>query len=87
MRVRLAKQLSGVSDGVSLSRFKPGVVYDLAPDLAALLISHGAQPVGSSVPADDEPTLGEEELTGGITIIPPISRAADRRSPTRSRRK
>ena len=64
MRIRLRKPLSGISSGVSLGRFIPGVVYDVDPAIGAELMSWGAEVVPS-----DEPILSDEQLIGGVTVI------------------
>ncbi len=46
MRIRICRQPAGTVDGVSIDHFRAGVVYDVAPQLAAVLLAEGwAEPV------------------------------------------
>ncbi len=90
MRVRLRRALSGISGGISLSQFVPGIIYDVDPRTASQLISMGAEFVSSTTPAlvvplEDKPTLTDEQLTGGVTVIQPMDLAADQ-PPSRRRK-
>ena len=90
MRVRLPKPLSGVFGGVSLSRFEPGVIYDVDPDIGAQLVSWGAEVIPTStsavvVPLRDEAKQTDKKRTGGPTVKQPASKAAERTSRKRRR--
>jgi hypothetical protein len=74
MRIRLRKALSGISAGISLSRFMPGIIYEVDPATGALLLSWGAEDIPASestvaIPLADEALLSDEQLTGGVTVI------------------
>jgi len=94
MRIRLRKPLSGISAGIGLSRFIPGVIYEVTRAVGAELVSWGAEIVPAStrgvvLPLGEEPLLTDEQLTGGVTVIP--ADAADhprhKRIPARRRRR
>lgn len=52
MRVRITRYLSECIDGIQLSRFQPGQVYDVSPSLGCYLIAgEGAETVMDSSPA------------------------------------
>ena len=84
----------GIMDGVSLSHLTPGTTYDMPSELAFWLMSRGvAERVPDDAPAVvipiDDP-LAYEQLTHGVSIIPPIAEAADeensrRRGPRKKR--
>ena len=89
MRVRLAKPLFGVSRGIRLSQFLPGVIYDLDPKIAEHLVMMGAEFVAGVAPAvvippSDDALLTHEQLTGGVTVTQSFDPADDR--PPRRRR-
>jgi hypothetical protein len=82
MRVRLPKPLAGVFGRVNLGRFIPGVIYDVDSDVGAELASWGAEVIPASTPADviplpDQQLLTDDQLTGGITVIQPLSVTAE----------
>jgi len=53
MRIRITKALQGNVDGIDLSRFAPGFIYDVGTSLGSyLLCERWAEPV-----ADDSPAL------------------------------
>ena len=91
MRVRIVRPSVGIMDGVSLSHLTPGTTYDMPSELAYWLMSRG---VAERVPDDapgvvvplDNP-LFYEQLTQGVSVIPPISEAADKPAPPRNHRK
>ena len=91
MRVRILHPLSGIYDGVSLSRLHPGVVYDLGFGTALWLIAQGGADQDFS--RDDAFRLENEQREtpramggGGITIVPGNA-VQDDRPPRRRQRK
>ena len=89
MRVRITHRMSGVVGGVGLSRFEPGVTYEVDDRTGAELVSMGSEVVHQS----DSRTIGprevsasHERLTGGISVTPP-SHADDREPPPRPSQK
>jgi len=75
VRVRITQPASGVFAGVSLSRFVPGLTYDVEPILASHLISLR---IGEADPSrkpalvltidDVDARYYEEQLAGGIRV-------------------
>jgi hypothetical protein len=52
VRIRITQPLSGSIDGIQLSRFVTGLIYDVGTTLANYLLAQGlAVPVDSDVPA------------------------------------
>jgi hypothetical protein len=99
MRVRILKHGEGVVDGVSLRALVPGGVYEVNPALGHYLVTNEfAELVSDSDPALtatlDTP-YAVEQLTKGITVLPPGEvvilekrhRTSDRRTTTRSDRR
>jgi hypothetical protein len=76
MRVRILKHGEGVVDGVSLRCLIPGCIYDVNPALGHYLASNG---VAKEVASPSDPALvipldtpyAIEQLTRGITVLPP----------------
>lgn len=95
MRVRIVRPSVGIMDGVSLSHLTPGVTYDVPTELGYWLMSRGvAEHVpeksdGLVVPLDNP--FAFEELTQGVSVIPPLAEAPDtaprRRTIRRSKRR
>jgi hypothetical protein len=86
MRIRITRRRPGEVDGIDLSRFDVGVVYDVSPSLATYLIMTGhADP-------DERPSLAVpiEEMQPPETVTraseAPAERAvaADRPQPLKS---
>ena len=74
--------MSGVVGGVGLSRFEPGVTYDVDDRTAAELLNMGGEVVHPSdgrTIGPREVAAGQERLTGGISVSPPTH--ADDRVP------
>jgi hypothetical protein len=72
MRVRLRTPLAGVSAGVRLSRFQPGVIYDVDARTGAELVTLGAEIVPSALPASILPEralLDDDQLLGGVRVV------------------
>jgi len=81
MRVRITQTLSGSIDGIQLTRFSVGQVYDVSTTLGSYLLAEGmAEPAPSDAPASKLPV---EEQMFRKPIAPagvggPKSHAADR---------
>ena len=81
-------------DGVSLSQLTPGATYDVPSELGYWLISRGVAEYitdtsdGVVMPLDNP--LAFEQLTQGVSVLPPIDTADDesnaRRPPRRKKR-
>ena len=56
LRLRVLQTLTGSIDGIQLSRFRAGSVYEFGSTIASYLLA-----IGAAEPADDEPA----------TILPP----------------
>ena len=92
VRVRIMQPASGIFAGVSLSRFVPGLTYDVDPILASHLISLR---VGEAAPSrkpalvltidEVDARYYEEQLAGGIKVDQHT--AHDRSKRRRSRRR
>jgi hypothetical protein len=94
--VRISQPASGVFAGVSLSRFVPGLTYDVEPILASYLIClRIGEAVDSKKPAlvltidDVDAPFYEEQLAGGIRVEQQHERhtAHDRTKRRRTRRR
>jgi hypothetical protein len=78
-------------DGVSLSHLTPGTTYEMPSELAYWLMSRGVaervpdDAAGVVVPLDNP--LALEQLTHGVSVIPPLAEAADTPSHPRTQRK
>jgi hypothetical protein len=68
-------------DGVSLSHLVPGTTYEVPAELGYWLMSRGVAEYvseasgGVVVPLDDH--FAYERLTQGVSVVPPVSDAAD----------
>lgn len=77
MRVRILRPLSGIIEGISLSQFVPGQVYQVSEDIGAQLIEmQAATEVQSTDPLLATPKTSSadvdvERVSGGIVILPP----------------
>ena len=82
MRVRITQTLSGSIDGIQLSRFSLGHVYDVSTTLGSYLLAEGmAEPAPSDTPTAILPV--EEQMfrkppTPAKGVILPKPQAADR---------
>src|SRR5262245_56157617 len=92
VRVRITQPASGIFAGVSLSRFVPGLTYDVDPILASHLISlRLGEAAPSRKPAlvltidDVDAPYYEEQLAGGVKVDQYA--AHDRPKRRRSRRR
>jgi hypothetical protein len=91
VRVRIVRPSVGIMDGVSLSHLTPGTTYDVPSELAYWLMSRGVaervadDAAGVVVPLDNP--LAFEQLTHGVSVIPPAAEAADAPSDRRTQRK
>ena len=93
MRVRIVRPSVGIMDGVSLSHLTPGTTYEMPSELAYWLMSRGvAERVADDAPGVVVPLdnpLALEQLTHGVSVIPPLAEAADaplHRRPQRKKR-
>lgn len=100
MRVRILKRGEGVVDGVSLRALLPGGIYDVDPALGHYLLTNE---FAEDVSLEADPALAAtadtpyavEQLTKGITVLPPGEvvtlekrhRTSDRRKTPRSERR
>lgn len=77
MRVRILKPLTGIIEGISLSQFVPGQVYQVSEDIGVQLIEmQAATEVQSTDPILATPKTSSadvdvERVSGGIVILPP----------------
>jgi hypothetical protein len=77
-------------DGVSLSHLTPGATYDVPSELGFWLISRGVAEYvtdtseGVVMPLDNP--LAFEQLTQGVSVVPPIASVDDESEPNRRRR-
>ena len=81
MRVRITKTLSGSIDGIQLSRFSWGHVYDVSTTLGSYLLAEGmAEPAPNDTPAllpvEEQMFKNASSIPRGV--VPPKSTAADR---------
>lgn len=89
MRVRIVRPLTGVMEGQPLSRFMPGLVYDVNPFLGFQLIEiDGAVEEPFADPADvvheGDMEHMEGPMIGGVHVVQPDS--AKEESSRRKRR-
>ena len=89
MRICIRRPVAGIVDGISLSHFVPGGVYEVSDSLGGYLITNGdaARAAVPSEPAGDD--VPESVLLGGVSVTPPQDTAHDRprtRRPARRRR-
>ena len=80
MRIRILKQSEGVLDGVSLSRFVPGLIYEVLVSLGAFLVAEEAaeEDATSTIAVVIPLTKESASLRGGISVPSLADRAADR---------
>ncbi|HEX5110617.1 MAG TPA: hypothetical protein VFV95_19340 [Vicinamibacterales bacterium] len=90
--MRISQPAAGVFAGVSLSRFVPGLTYDVEPILASYLISlRIGEAVDSKKPAlvltieDVDAPFYEEQLAGGIRVDQHMDDDGSKRRRTRRR--
>ena len=60
MRVRILRRPTGSVNGLTLSHYKPGVVYDLPANLANYLVATGVARLEMRVSDNPQPPLGIE---------------------------
>jgi hypothetical protein len=80
--VRILRGAVGIMDGISLSHLIPGTTYDVPAELGYWLMSRGVAEQDSAASGDvvvplDNP-YAYEQLTQGVSIIPPLADAADK---------
>ena len=84
MRVRILKPQTGIVDGLSLSQFVAGFIYEVNEPVGTQLVqTDAAIEVRGTDPAICLDDVDLERLSGGIQIVPP-DKADDR--PERRRR-
>ena len=87
MRVRVTGGLSGSIDGIQLSQFEPGRIYDVHSALGCYLMAMGrAMPVSDATPALIVPleSQGVDQLRENRSSkAPPFERAAPADRPRR----
>lgn len=77
VRVRILKPLTGIIEGIPLSQFVPGQIYQVSEDVGAQLVEmNGAIKVQSTDPILARPTTSSadvdvERVAGGVIILPP----------------
>ena len=77
VRVRILKPLSGIIEGIALSQFVPGNVYQVTEDIGAQLIEMSAATEVQSgdpllaTPRTSSADVDVERVSGGIVIVPP----------------
>ena len=80
MRVRITKTLSGSIDGIQLSRFSLGHIYDVSTTLGSYLLAEGmAEPAPNDMallPVEEQMFRNAPNAPKGIVF--PKSKAADR---------
>ena len=91
MRVRLRVPIAGIAHGVSLSAFIPDVIYDVDPEVGNHLVMRGAEEITDSEstglgPVNDDSSLTEDQLTGGVTVIQSVGHDRPRRRQRRGER-
>ena len=83
VRVRILKPLSGIIDGIALSQFVPGNVYQVPEDIGAQLIEMSAATEAQSsdpllaTPRTSSADVDVERVSGGIVIVPPDTGTVD----------
>lgn len=89
MRIRIRRPIVGIIDGVSLSHFMPGLLYDVSDSLGGYLVSSSdADEVPASTPLEDRSDESTDSaIFGGVIVASQFDRAADRPSAKRPRRK
>jgi hypothetical protein len=90
VRIRIRRPIAGVIDGVSLSHFVPGLLYDVSDSLGGYLVSSSdADEVPASTPLEDRSDESTDSaIFGGVIVASQFDRAADRpaKRPRRKRR-
>jgi len=90
MRVRITKTLSGSIDGIQLSRFSLGHVYDVSTTLGSYLLAEGmAEPAPNDAPTAilpvEEQMFRKPPTAPKSGIVLQKSHAADRAKPKKHR--
>jgi hypothetical protein len=78
VRVRITEPLSGSIDGIQLSRFTKGSVYEVGTSIGCYLLS-----VGAAEPAIDHPLFATDGSLAAAAL--PVEQADD--APRRTRRR
>jgi hypothetical protein len=80
LRIRILKLSEGILDGVSLSRFVPGLIYEVPVSLGAFLVAQEAaeEDATSTIAVVIPITKESASLRGGISVSRPVDRAADK---------
>jgi CheY-like chemotaxis protein len=67
MRVRICRQPAGAIDGMSVERFRPGLIYDLSVQLATVFLSEGwAERVDGH---ECSPTRQPSDRVGALVLV------------------
>ena len=82
MRVRITQRLQGRIEGIRLSQFETGRIYDLAPELACYLIVTDAGV--SEIEQGPEPPLSDQGIDRLLHPVIDFEQAADT-APRRAR--
>ena len=78
MRLRITRKLIGSIDGLQLSHFERGVLYDVGTSLGSYLLALGAaEPVNDDLPAEVVPVV-EGPRERSPSVGPSRALAADR---------
>lgn len=83
VRVRITQTLSGSIDGIQLTRFSKGQVYEVSASLGAYLLAiRAAEPAADDIPPVilplDQQMFGPVAKGRGYKVRPVRDRAADR---------
>ena len=77
MRIRILKPITGIIEGISLSQFVPGNIYQVHEDLGVQLVEMNAaievqstDPI-LATPSTSSADVDVERVAGGIIILPP----------------
>jgi hypothetical protein len=89
VRIRIRRSIAGIIDGVSLSHFVPGRLYDVSDSLGGYLVSSSdADELPASTPLEEHTDDSTDSaIFGGVIVASQFDRAEDRPQPKRPRRK
>src|SRR5262245_30977494 len=75
MRLRIIKKAQGVVDGVSLRSLVSGRIYDVDQSVGRYLVAAGfakeLPPTGDDPQMSQDTPYAVEQLTKGVTVLPP----------------
>jgi hypothetical protein len=76
VRVRIIRRLTGSVDGIDLTPFRPGEVYDVSTTLGSyLLCVRVAEPAPDDAPALGVPLGNVRTASEPLSLKPPVHRA------------